>query len=231
MEGAATQLNACGGTVTAIPEKPTISAREVLPPLIIGALGTASVIVYYFVNPRLQILDVVLLLVVVAFATLGAMQNIIRGFMSLFALYFATGLAATFYQPVFPYIHSILKSIGMRVASAGNVDYDALAFSFGLLAVVMWIALEAIARLSLPDSSLPALGIFDTLGGAFVYLIVGILTAALMFNTFGYSTRGWDAHYRARLRPQFNQVVEFYYTTQAFWFSAPPLIYMYDLNR
>jgi hypothetical protein len=223
-------LIVCGGTVTAIPEKPTISAREVLPPLLIGVLGTASVIVYYFATPRLQILDVVLLLVVVAFATLGAMQNIIRGLMTLFALYFATGLAATFYQIVFPYISSILRNTGLRVVPVGSVDYDALAFSFGLLTVVMWIALEAIARLSLPDSSLPALGIFDTLGGALIYLSVGILTAALIFNTFGYSTTGWDAHYRARLRPKFNQVVRFHYTTQAFWFPAPPLIYTYDLD-
>lgn len=217
--------------MTAIPEKPKISARKVLPPLIIGVMGTASVIGYYFITPRLQILDVVLLLVVVAFATLGAMQNIIRGIMTLFALYFATGLAATLYQTVFPYISSILRDTGLRVVPVGSVDYDALAFSFGLLALVMWSVLEAIARLSLPDSSLPALGIFDNLGGALIYLIVGILIAALSFNTIGYSTTGWDAHYRARLRPKFNQVVRFHYTTQAFWFPAPPLIYTYDLDR
>ncbi len=216
--------------MTAIPEKPKVSAKEVLPPLIIGALGTASVIVYYFITPRLQLWDVALLLVVVGFATLGAMQNIVRGIITLFALYFATGLAATLYQTVFPYLSSMRRTLGLRLVPVGNVDYDALALSFGLLTVIMWILLEGIIRFSLPDSSLPALGILDKLGGALVYLVAGILVAALLFNTAGYGDSGWEAHHKARLRPTFNQAIRLHYTTQAFWFSEPPLIYIYDLN-
>lgn len=198
------------------------STKEVVSPLILGALGVIGVVALYFLVPGIQPLELVLLLVVVGFIALGYTQGIIRGLMSGAMFYVASGVAATFYQITAPYIGAPFGD---------EVTRNTLALSFGVLTVVTWIALEALGRASFPDTRLPTLGFLDNLSGLLIYLIIGVLVASLLFNTIGYGWSGRREHDKAILRPRFNQVLYLHYTTQSFWFPRrPPPIYVYDLD-
>jgi hypothetical protein len=204
-----------------VPEKPRRSSREVVPPLVVGALGTVGVIVFYLLSRDLQPVELVVMLVVVA-VTLGYGQRILRGIMTIVILYFATGMAATFYPITAPYIGAPFSA---------EVTNDILALSFVVLTVAIWIALEAFSRRFFRDTSLPGLGVLDNLGGMLVYLVVGVLVAALLFNAFGYGQIGRASHNEAKFRSAFNQVLYLQYAAQSFWFPTnPPLIYVYDLD-
>jgi len=201
--------------------KERASAKELVPPLLIGTFGAVGVVALYFMVPGFRPIEVIVLLLMVAFVALGYKQRIIRGVMALFILYFATGMAASFYEVASPYI-------GAPFGGKPTLSNKTLAFI--VLTAVIWIALEALGRAMFADTTLPMLGILDNLGGLLVYLIVGILVATLLFNAVGY---GWarGSHNRARLRPQFRQVLRIHYSTQFFWFPGrTPPIYRYDLE-
>jgi len=209
-------------------------AQKAIPPLILSALGTVGVVGLYFLVPGLQPIDIVLLLVVVGFSAVGYTQGILHGIMTIVMLYVATGVAATFYRMVTPYVGTIQWLLELpftrNLDTSPSVDYDTLALSFGLLAVIAWGALEVISRASFRDTSLPRLGMLDNLGGILTYLVVGILVASLLFNAIGYGQQR-HVHDRALLRPGFNQVLYLHYTAQWFWFPRrPPPIYVYDLD-
>lgn len=209
------------------------SAQEVVPPLILATLGIVGVILLYVLVPGFQSIELVLLATVACVAA-GYTQGIVRGIITIVILYIATGVAAVFYQVAAPYT-GIFKAI-LTFPLTGSfsldlvVDNGTLAFSFSLLTVLVWLALEIAIRASFQDTSLPGLGVLDNLGGVIVYLIVGILVASLLFNALGYG-RLRPAHDKALLRPAFSQVVYLHYVTQSFWFSGrPPAIYTYDLS-
>ena len=206
-----------------IPQAPRRhSAKNLLVLLILGALGIAGTIALNLLVPGSQPLEPILLLVVTGFVVLGYTQNVIRGLMSAALLYIASGVAATFYQVTAPYIGAPFSA---------TVDRNILALSFGVLTMVIWVILEALTRASFRDTTLPELGILDKLGGLFIYLIIGVLVASLLFNTIGYGQWGRRAHNEALLRSRFNQVLYLYYATQSFWFPRrPPPIYAYDLD-
>lgn len=198
------------------------SAKELLPPLIIGTLGAVGVTVLYFLIPGFRSIEVVMLLLVVASAAVGYRLRVLRGTMTILMVYFASGMAATFYEVTSPYIGAPF---------GGEPTRNNKTLAFIVLMMVIWVALEALGRAMFRDSSLPLLGILDNLGGLFMYLIVGILVATLLFNAIGYSKRGWPAHNKALLRPTFRQVLRVHYATQFFWFpNKPPPIYVYDLD-
>ena len=224
-------------------------AKEAVPPLVLGALGSAGVMALYFLVPGFQPLELVLLLVVMGFVVAGYTQRIVRGVMTIALLYFATGTAATFYRSIAPYVGTIMQAWTilwkMAVATfsrtaipeidfnpSGEVNHHVLAVSFGLLAVIIWDVLEVIGRISFRDTHLPRLRILDNLGGVIVHLIIGALVASLLFNTLGYSYgQPRRVHNKALLRPIFNQVLYRHYTAQSFWFpEEPPPIYVYDLD-
>ena len=197
------------------------TTKELIPPLIIGVLGALGVVALYFTVPGFQAVEVLALLLGVVFVALGFKQRILRGIMALFILYFTTGIASTFYELTSPYI-------GAPFGGDPTLSNKTLAFI--VLTIVILVALEALGRALFKDTTLPALGILDNLGGLFLYLIIGILVATLLFNAVGY---GWGrgAHNKALLRPQFRQVLQIHYATQSFWFAGkPPPIYGYDLN-
>jgi len=208
-------------------------AQEAAPLLTLGTLGTVGVIVLYFLIPGFQPIELVLMLAVVGFGTAGYAQRTIRGIMAIPMLYIATGMAATFYRTVAPYVGAFQRvlTLDFSPSTGPNVGRGTLAISFGLLTAVIWVALEAIGRASFRDTSLPRLGILDNLGGVLVYLVIGVLVASLLFNAVGY---GWPRIVRraALLRPIFNQVLHWHYTAQSFWFprKSPPDIYVYDLG-
>ena len=198
------------------------SAQSPAPLLIISVLGVAGVLALHFLVPDLQSIELVLLLVVVGFGAVGYTQNIIRGLMSTAMLYVASGVAATLYQITAPYIGAPFGD---------EVNRNTLALSFSVLTVVLWVTLGVLGRVSFRNTSLPALSILDNLGSVFIYLIIGVLVASLLFNSIGYGQLGRRAHNKAFLRPRFNQVLYLYYTTQSFWFPRrPPPIYAYDLD-
>lgn len=233
--------------MTLLKERPKPSASDILP-LILGALGSAGIIALYYIVPGLQPIDLILLLVVVGFFATGYRQGTVRGIGTIVIIYFATGVAATLYRVTAPYVsaflqvwsilwNSLVATIRPTAAQksdfalGGVVDRDSLAASFGLLTLVLWIALELVSRTSFKDTHLPRLRILDNLGGMVVYLIVGALVASLLFNTIGYGSL-WRMHNKALLRERFNQVLYVHYTAQSFWFGRrPPLIYVYDLNQ
>jgi hypothetical protein len=217
------------------------STKTPIVPLVIGALGTAGVIAFYFLVPGVQFIELALLLVVVGFGALGCKQGIVRGTMSAVMLYIATGAAATLYPIPAPYVGAMQRVLGLMLTGnafsgdAGgsiseNVNRNSLALSFGLLTVIVWIILEALGRTSFRDTRLPRLGILDNASGFIVYVAVGVLVVSLLFNTLGYG-RWRRVHNQAVLRPRFNQVLTMHYATQSFWFpERSPPIYVYDLD-
>jgi len=218
------------------PPKGQSRSTALIPSLIISVLGIIGIAVLYLLFPGLQAIDVAMLLIVVCFAAASCTQGILRGVMTVAALYIATGIAATFYPTIAPYVSAfqqVLKTLlgsGTDTTLSVHVDNGTLAFSFSLLTVVIWVVLELLGRGSFQDTSLPALGILDKLGGIIVYLLVGILVATLLFNAIGYGG-GRGVHDAALLRPQFNQVLRLHYITQLFWFPRrPPPLYVYDLK-
>lgn len=224
-------------------------SREAILPLVISALGTVGVVVLYYLVPGFQPIELALMLVVVGLGAVGHKQGIIRGVMTIVMLYVATGVAATFYRTIAPYVdvsvrvlallwRAVIETVtssqsnapGAAQAFGMEIDRDTLAISFSLLTVIIWGALEAIGRTSFKDTSLPGLGILDSLGGVLVHLVIGILVASLLFNAIGYGQQR-RVHNQALLRPTFNQALYLYYTTQSFWFPRrPPPLYVYDLD-
>lgn len=197
-------------------------ARQLVPSLFIALLGIVGAVALYFLKGTFQPIELVLMFILVAFSALGYTQHTLRGIATLFFLYIAAGLAATFYVVTAPYVGAPFSD---------KVTPDILALSFVVLTVVVWAALEFISRQFFKDLSLPALGILDNLGGLCVYSVVGILAISLLFNAMGYSDKFGRAHNRSFMRQQFNQVVHLWYTAQSLWFSQnPPPIYVYDLG-
>ncbi|RLC66714.1 MAG: hypothetical protein DRI48_04060 [Chloroflexi bacterium] len=214
-------------------------ARRRIATLVIGALGTVVVIALSLLI-GLQFFELVLLLIVVGFCAMGYNQCILRGIMTAVAVYISTGVAATFYPAVAPYVGTILEffralagsdplSEGLGGAITPGVARASLAIAFVALTLVVWIVLEFISRSLLEDTTLPGWGILDRVGGMFVYFIVGFLIVSLLFNVIGYGGAR-RLHDRARLRRTFNRVLYLHYTAQSFWFPGrPPSIYVYDL--
>jgi hypothetical protein len=199
------------------------TAKDLVPPLILFTLGIIVVVLLYLLPGRnFQLIELLLLIMVAGAVALGYRQRILRGIMTLVILYFATGMAATLYTFTAPYIGAPLGE---------EMTRGKYALSFVVLMLAIWIALEAIGRQFFKDTSLPGLGLLDNLGGAFLYLIVGILMAALLFNAIGYGSGGRRAHDRAEMRSAFRTVLNVHYATQSFWFPRnPPGIYAYDLK-
>jgi hypothetical protein len=203
--------------------------------LVVATLSTIGIVLTFFYGPRdLRGMDMAMLFVIVAFAAYGTTQYIIRGLLTAIAAYLATAIAGTFYYVLTPYSRSflnVLGRIGLSSPPAGNVDTSALAVSFAFAAILLWLVLESLFRASLPETHMPFLGFVDRIGGTLIYLALGIVVAALLFNGIGYGRAGRAAHNRASLRPEFNQVVKLIYQAQSFWYSGrPPAIYAYDQN-
>jgi len=199
------------------------SASEVVLPLLVAFVGIGGAVACYYLIPGFQPVELVAIIVAVVFAAVGYTQDILRGLISVLFAYLATGVAATFYVPVAPFVG----------APFGDEVTDPIrALSFLVLTALVWIVLEAITRALIPDTSLPALGFLDHLGGLAVYLVLGVVVASLLFNASGYLPRWRRQHDAARLRPQFNQVVSLLYGAQSFWFGErPPRFYVYDLAQ
>lgn len=198
-----------------------------------ATLGTIGVVVYYAYGSRdLRGMDAAMLFVIIGFTAYGTTQNIIRGLLTGVSIYLATAIAGMFYHVLTPYARSflnLLPKLGFKAYPAGNPDTSALAVSFAFAAVLLWVILEFLFRAALRDSHLAFLGPVDRIGGMLVYLVIGVLVAALLFNGIGYGVAGRDAHNRASLRPEFNQVMTLIYKTQSIWFPGrPPAIYAYD---
>jgi uncharacterized membrane protein required for colicin V production len=204
-------------------EKSKLTARDVIFPLVIGTLGAVVAVLALFMVPGFLPLEVMLLLVMVAGAAIGYNRRTIRGLVTVPFLYVATGFAAITYEPAAPYIGAPFGDF-REVEPTRAVK----AFSFFVLMLAVWIALEGISRALFKDMSLPKMGILDNFGGIFVHLVIGVLIAALIFNALGY-TQQWresGSARRAALAPMFLQVIRTGYLTQSFWFSGKtPAIY------
>jgi hypothetical protein len=196
-------------------------ARDIIIPLLIGMLGVVGVVLASILGGGFGFIDVVLLIVVVAFAAVGYTQRFLRGMMTIPFLYIATGAAATFYVAAAPFIGAPFGDY-REVAPPARVR----AFSYMVLLLVIWIPLEAIARSFLKDTSFPRLGFLDNLGGVFVYTVIGLVVIALIFNAIGYGQRWRGGLNRAGLRPFVRDIMRILYAIQGFWFPPDqPRIY------
>jgi len=201
--------------------------------IIIATLCTIGIAVAYFYGPReLHGIDIAVLFIIAAFVAYGSTQNTIRGLFTAMAIYLATAIGSTFYKVLAPYARSFLNALnGVSLGSPppGQVDTPALAVSFAFAAVVLWIILEVLFRAALPGTRLTFLGPVDRVGGALVYLLVGIAVAALTFSITGYAVAGEEGYSRAALRPELDQVMALIYRIQAPWFAGnPPAVYIYN---
>jgi uncharacterized membrane protein required for colicin V production len=202
-------------------EKRKLTASEIILPLVIGTLGAVGAILAFFVLDFSSV-EVMLLLVIVAGATIGYNRRTMRGLVTIPFLYTATGFATLAYEDAAPYIGAPFGDFReTEPTRAVNV------LSFFVLMLVVWIALEGISRALFRDMSLPKLGILDNFGGVFVHMVIGVLIAALIFNALGY-VQHWRENGSARsaqLAPAFLQVTRAIYMTQSFWFSGTPGLY------
>lgn len=177
-------------------------------------------------------MDMAMLFVIVATTAYGTMENILRGLLTGLTLYLSTAIAGTFYAVLTPYSRSflnLLANVNLASPPVGGVDTSALAFSFAFAALLLWIILEGLFRAALPDTHLPFLGPLDRVGGALIYLFIGIVLAALLFSVVGYGVAGRAAHDAAALRPEFNQVMDLIQQAQSVWYAGqPPAVYAYD---
>lgn len=198
------------------------SAKELVPPLLLGTMGTLGVVAAYFLVPGFTSFDAVILLIPVAFGAIGFRWSTIQGLVSALFFYLSTGIAATFHVAAAPFIGAPFSA---------TVDNSIRALSFAVLAIAIWIALEVITRALIPDTSLPAIGILDNLGALMIYVAIGIVVACVTFNALGFSSRWKRRHDAALLRPEYNRVNSYYFSSQSFWFSGhPPRLYIYDLE-
>lgn len=204
-----------------VQQQKKLSARDLVPMLIIGVLGVVGVVLFHVLGPGLQFIEMLVLFLAVGFIAIGYRGCIIRGLMTLVMLYIATGVAATYYKITTPYVSAPF---------GGEMTRGNQAWTFIVLTLAIWILLEVLGRIFLRDTTLPGLRSLDNVGGVFTHALVGILVAVLLFNTVGYSDGGRRAHNAALLRPEFNRVLSWYTVTQSFWFRKLPTIYMYDLD-
>jgi hypothetical protein len=194
-------------------KKKKLSAKDVVIPLLIGMLGVVAVVLAAVFGEGFTTLDVVFLMMVVAFAAVGYTQRILRGLMTIPFLYIAVGAAATYYRVAAPYIGAPLGDF-REVAPPPRIE----ALSFGVLVLVIWIPLEAVARSFLRDTSLPRLRILDNLGGLLVYVVIGLVVIALVYSAMGFGA-GWQGAIRqVKLRFLLISIMRTVYATQAFWF-------------
>jgi uncharacterized membrane protein required for colicin V production len=208
-------------------EKRKLTAKDIIFPLVIGTLGAVGAIAGFFVL-ELSPVEVMLLLVIVAGATVGYNRRTVRGLVTIPFLYVATGFAVLAYEPAAPYIGAPFGDF-REVEPTRAVKV----FAFFVLMLAVWIALEGVSRALFRDMSLPKLGILDNFGGVLVHIAIGVLIAALIFNALGYiqQWRESGSARQARLAPMFLQVIRMGYTTQSFWFSGrPPALYRGALN-
>lgn len=202
------------------------SAKDVVIPLLIGMLGVVGVVLAAVFGEGFGTLDVVLMMVAVAFAAVGFTQGVLRGLMTIPFLYMATGVAATLYETTAPYIGAPFGDFG-EAAPPPHIR----AISFGVMVLVIWIPLEAVARGFLKDTSFPVLGILDNFGGVLIYALVGLVVIALIFNAIGFGA-SWSGSVRqAKLHPPLRSVMRAFYATQSFWFPpGQPRIYTAGLR-
>ncbi len=215
-----------------MPHSQDESHQKAIPLLVIGTLGTVSIVAFKFLMPATTALDILLAFVIVPFAAVGYSKGLMRGLLTVGVLYITTGLAATLYPSISPYTGAIRQLLhgNVNVVIGQGIDRAAMSLAFLVLWLLFWIILGLLVKVTFPETSLPALGILDNLGGLLVYTLIGVLVASLLFAALGY---GWApaAHDRAYLRPAFNQVIRIHYFIQSFWFlHRPPAIYVYDLN-
>jgi hypothetical protein len=201
--------------------------------LLVAVLGTIGIVAYTLYGSRqLNSMDLAMLFVILTVTAYGTTETIVRGLLTAVAVYLATAVASSFYTVLTPYARTfldLLANMGMARPSAGPVDTSALAFSFAFASVIIWMVLEALFRVALPETHLSALGPVDRVGGALIYLVIGVALATLLFHTIGYGVAGRGPHNRAALRPEFRQTMNIIHQSQSYWFGGrPPVVYIYD---
>lgn len=172
-------------------------------------------------------LDILLALIVLTLAALGAVRRTVRQVFSLGICYLATLAAGALY----PYAATFLTAIGGRTPTLTQF------IVFWILFAVATVALEISLKKGFPDTSLPSLGILDNLLGLVLGGIWGVLVASLLLATMAYAPREtWGTALapmraafaaladEAALRPLLAQALRLYLRAHTLWFPVPPPI-------
>lgn len=172
-------------------------------------------------------LDILLGLVILALAALGAVRKTVRQVLSLGICYLATIAAGVLY----PHGALFLTAIGGRTPTLTQF------IVFWILFIGATAALEISLKKGFPDTSLPSLGVLDNLLGLALGGIWGILVAGLLLATMAYAPQEtWGAALapmratlaaassEAALRPLLAQALGLYLRAHALWFPTPPPI-------
>ncbi len=176
---------------------------------------------------NVTVIDLLLGLIVLALAALGAVRRTIRQAFSLAICYLATIAAGILY----PYGALFLSAIGGRTPTLTQF------IVFWILFAGVTVVLEISLKKGFPDTSLPALGFLDHLLGLVLGGVWGILIAAILLATMAYAPREtWGAVLaparaalaalsdEAALRPFLVQALGLYLRAHTLWFPVPPPI-------
>lgn len=172
-------------------------------------------------------LDILLGLVILALAALGAVRKTVRQVFSLGICYLATIAAGVLY----PYGAIFLTAIGGRTPTLTQF------IVFWILFIAATVALEIALTKGFPDTSIPSIGVLDNLLGLVLGGIWGVLVASLLLATMAYAPQGtWGTALapmrvslaalssEAALRPLLAQALNLYLRAHILWFPAPPPI-------
>ncbi|MFL7792435.1 MAG: CvpA family protein [Anaerolineae bacterium] len=205
--------------------KKKTDAKDIIFPLVIFVAGTVGAVVARFSLPGFGNADVTFLVIMASAAAVGYRDRILRGLLSIPFLYIATAVAAILYEPASPYI-------GAPFGDFREVEPTRIvkALSFFVIMVAIVAILEGSSRALFKDMSLPKLGMLDNLGGVLVGLVIGVLVAALFFNSYGYNQRWQGDVDDAMFAPMLLRVLDIGYQTQSIWFKGTPGFYVGALN-
>lgn len=198
--------------------------------LLTAALCGAGIAAYYVgSSSELRSIDAAMLAVMVLFLAYGTAETVLRGVTTALSLYLSTAVAGLFYAVLMPYSRSLLEALGalgLRTPPAARPDTPALAVSFALAAATIWLILELLFRAALPEAHIAWLGFVDRVGGAALYLAVGVVVAALSFKITSLGLVVQSACAEAALRPFLERVIDLLAHIQSLWFTGPvPVVY------
>ncbi|HEC33904.1 MAG TPA: CvpA family protein [Chloroflexi bacterium] len=180
----------------------------------------------------LTALDILLLLLFIAFCFIAVIRGLVRQLMSLVVFYIATVAAGLFY----PYAALFVTAI------AGKTPTLTQAVMFWVLFLSVTIALEVMLSRGFPDTRLPKLGLIDNALAFLPGLLCAFIAVSLLLTSMGYaSIRTWGhglaylragvarGYEQAALRPLMDGFLSLYLVAHRLWFPTPPPLLAYDL--
>ena len=178
----------------------------------------------------MTVLDGLLILLGAVIIILCTMDGLLRALMMLLAFYLATTIAG-----MITLATDTLQNIAValsRVTGGSGVPNMAITetIAFASFAVPLFVGAYFLSKMAFPETTLPKLHALDNILGLFAGVVLALLIAAVIYNTWGVAVSvRWNnsqAWYRmqvayagAFLRPYLHQVLAYY----------RPTLFLFDL--